>query len=454
MTTTVLSTPQKKYKSVPFIKGNPLLGNLPEFARDRLNLMVRMAEQGDVVAMRFGRIPVILFNRPEDLQGILVEHDYDFDKGYLTHSVFRPPIGDSILSSEGDFHHRQRKLMAPSFQPRTVANYAEDMGFYGEQIQRAWADGAVVDINREMTNLTMSVIGKALFGGDIFNETHEMAKAVAVSCEYAARSFSRILPIPYSWPIPIHRRMHKAAALMHNYLQRFIDERRANPGEHNDLLSLLLQARYDDGQPMSDEQLMSECQILFVAGHETTAAALAWSWYLLCQHPDIYAKLQQEVDSVLQGRTPTYADLAHLPYSLQVFKESIRIYPPIFATSRQALHDVEIGEYLVPKGGLVAIAPYTLHRRQDCFPEPEKFDPERFSPNREKQIPRNAFLPFGLGSRICIGNHFALMEGQLLLAALAQRVTFRLAPGQEVTANPNHHVTLRPEELNVIVTRR
>jgi cytochrome P450 len=454
MTTAVLSTPRKKYKQVPFIKGNPLLGNLPEFARDRLNLIVRMAEQGDVIGMRFGRIPVILFNRPDDLQCILVEHAYDFDKGYLTHSVFRPPIGDSILSSEGEFHRRQRKLMAPSFQPRTIANYAGSMGFYGEQIQRTWADGAVVDMNREMTDLTMSIIGKALFDVDMFDKTDELAEAVAVSCEYAARGFSRTVPIPYSWPVPLHRRMYKAVALMRSYLQRFIDERRKNPGEHNDLLSLLLQARYDDGQPMSDEQLMSECQILFVAGHETTAAALAWSWYLLCQHPEIYTKLQQEVDSVLQGRTPTYADLARLPYSLQVFKESMRIFPPIYVTARQALLDVEIGGYLVPKGGLVVIAPYTLHRRQDCFLEPEKFDPERFSPEREKLIPRNAFLPFGLGPRICIGSHFALMEGQLLLAALAQRVTFRLAPGQEVIANPNRHVTFRPEELNVIVTRR
>ena len=240
MTTTAVSSPEK-HKSVLFIKGNPLVGNLPEFARDRLGLILRVATHGDVVGMRFGRVPVILFNRPEDIQSILVEHAYDFDKGYLVHTVFRPPIGDSIFSSEGDFHRRQRKLMAPSFQPRTIASYAESMGFYGEQIQQTWTEGAVIDINQEMTSLTMSIIGKVLFDADVFSETDELGAAISVTSEYAARAISRFLPIPYSWPIPIHRRMYKAVALIRSYLQRFIDERKANPGEHNDLLSLLLQ---------------------------------------------------------------------------------------------------------------------------------------------------------------------------------------------------------------------
>lgn len=454
MTATVVTPPQK-HKPVPFLKGKPFVGNLPEFARDRLAFLQHVAQQGDVVGIHFGQVPVILFNRPEDIQRILVEHAYDFDKGDLVHSVFRPPIGDSIFSSEGDLHRRQRKLMAPSFQPRTIASYAESMGFYGEQIQQTWAEGAIVDINQQMTGLTMSIIGKVLFDADVFCDTDELGAAIAVTSEYAARGLSRFLPIPYSWPIPIHRRMYKAIALIRSYLQRFIDERKANPGERSDLLSLLLQARDDDGQPMSDEQLMAECQILFAAGHETTATALTWSWYLLCQHPEIYTRLLQEVDGVLQGRTPTYADLANLPYCLQVFKESMRLFPPAFLTSRQALHDVEIDGHLVPKRGVVFLIPYTLHRRPDCFPEPEKFDPERFTPEREKQLPRNAFLPFGAGPRICIGNHFALLEGQLLLATLAQRVTFRLVPGQHIVADPSHHLTLRPEGvINVIVTRR
>ncbi len=273
--------------------------------------------------------------------------------------------------------------------------------------------------------------------------------------EYAARAISRFLPIPYHWPTPLHQRTHKAAALIGSYFQRFIDERRAKPGEHNDLLSLLLQARDESGHPMSNEQLMTECQSLFAAGHETMVTALTWSWYLLCQHPEIYAKLQQEVDRVLQSRTPTYTDLVSLPFCLQVFKESIRIFPPAFAFFRHTLRDAEIGGYLIPEGQLAFIVPYTLHRRPDYYPEPQKFDPERFTPEREKLLPPSAFLPFGAGSRTCIGKHFALMMGPLLLAALAQRVTFRLLPGQQIVADPVRHLTLQPKgQVNVTVTRR
>jgi cytochrome P450 len=225
--------------------------------------------------------------------------------------------------------------------------------------------------------------------------------------------------------------------------------------ERNDFLSILLQARDEDGNPMSDDQLMAECLTLFGAGHETTATALGWAWYLLCQHPEIYQKVQQEVDTVLQGRTPTYEDLARLPYCLQVFKETLRLYPPAYATSRRALHDVEIDGYHLAKNQIALIAPYTLHRRPEYFPEPEKFDPERFTPEREKQLPRYAFVPFGAGPRICIGLYFSMMEGHLLLATLAQRVKFSLLPGQNITPDPLHHLTLRPASgVNVSVTRR
>jgi cytochrome P450 len=453
--TTTIASPTKKYKPVPFIKGDPVVGNLLEFVRDRLSLLQHMADQGDVVGMRFGRVPAILFNRPEDIQCILVEHADDFDKGDLIHHVFRPLIGDSIFTSEGDFHRRQRELMDPSFQPYTIANYAESAGFYGEQFQQTWAEGAIIDIQRQMAGLSMSILGKVLFDTDALSETDELGAAITMMLEYAARAISRFLPIPYNWPVPLHRRTYKAVARIRRDTQRFIDERRAKPGERNDLLSLLMQARDKSGQPMSNEQLMTECQSLFAAGYEAMVTALSWSWYLLCQHPEIYTKLQQEVDGVLQGRTPTYADLVHLPSCLQVFKESLRIFPPAFAFFRQALQDMEIDGYLVAKGRLAFIVPYTLHRRPDYFPEPEKFDPERFTPEREKLLPPNSFLPFGAGSRTCIGKHFALMMGPLLLATIAQRVTFHLLPGQHIVADPVRHLTLRPKgEVKVTVTRR
>lgn len=452
---TQIKTSTARQKAFSFTGGYPFIGNIPAFNRDRLGFLRRMAREGDVCGMRFGPFPVILFNRPEHVQSILVEHAYDFDKGIAVHNTFRPAIGDGIFSSEGEFHRRQRKIMAPPFQPRHIASYAEIIGHYGEQIQQTWADGSIININQQTTNLTMSIIGKALFDADVFSEADELGAAMSVTLEYISHNLSTLLPPPYSWPTPGHRRVHKAAAVLRQRIQRFIDERRASPLERNDFLSILLQARDEEGQPMSDEQVMAECLTLFGAGHETTATALTWAWYLLCQHPDIYEQVRQEVDSVLQGRTPGYTDLARLPYCLQVLKESMRLYPPAYGFSRRALKEVEIDGYLVPKNWIVLLAPYTLHRREEFFPQPETFDPTRFTPEREKLLPRYAYMPFGAGPRICIGMHFALMEGHLLLATLAQRASFTLLPNQTIKIDPVHNLTLRPAgAVNMQVKKR
>ena len=442
-------------KTFRYIRGYPFVGNLLDFRKDRLDLLRRLAREGDVCGMHFGPFPGILFNKPEHIHSILVEHAYDFDKGLAVHNTFRPVIGDGIFSSEGDFHRHQRKIMSPPFQPRHIVSYAQAMGHYGEQIQQTWLDNSVIDINQHMTNVTMSIIGKALFDADVFTETGELGAAMTVTLSYIAHATSVLFPPPYSWPLPRNLRTHKAVKVLRDYIQRFIDERRSNSTERNDFLSILLQARDEDGKPMSDEQLMAECLTLFGAGHETTATALSWTWYLLCQHPEMYQKVQEEVDSVLQGRTPTYDDLARLPYCLQVFKEAMRLYPPAYLLSRRALRTVEIDGYRVPKDMVVLYAPYTLHRREEYFPEPEKFDPERFTPEREKRLPRYAFVPFGAGPRICIGMYFAMMEGHLLLATLAQRVSFSLVLGQTIEPDPVHHLALRPAgAVQVTVKKR
>jgi cytochrome P450 len=442
-------------KTFRYIRGYPLVGSLPGFRKDRLSLLQRMAHEGDVCGMHFGPFPAILFNKPEHVQSILVEHAYDFDKGIAIHRTFRSAIGDGVFSSEGDFHHHQRKLMSPPFQPRHIASYAGIMGHYGEQIQQTWLDGTIIDVDQQMTNLTMSIIGKALFDADVFTEADELGAAMSITLENVSHSLSTLLPPPYSWPTPRNLRANKAAKVLRNRIQHFIDERRTNPAERNDFLSILLQARDEDGNSMSDKQVLAECLTLFGAGHETTATALSWTWYLLCQHPERYQRVQQEVDSVLQGRTPTYGDLARLPYCLQVFKEAMRLYPPAYAFSRRALRDVKIDGYCVPKGWVVLLAPYTLHRREEYFPDPGKFDPERFTPEREKQLPRYAYMPFGAGPRICLGMYFAMMEGHLLLTTLAQRVSFSLVPGQTIEPDPVHHLTLRPTgAVHVTVRKR
>jgi cytochrome P450 len=437
---------------IPSIRDFPLLGSLPAMMRrDSLAFLLRLAQQGEVCGFHLGPIPLILFTKAEQVQSILVEHAADLSKGRLIHRAFG---GNGLFVSEGEFHRRQRKLMAPVFQPRQIAAYAETMVRYGERLVQEWHDGAVVDLNQHMIALTMSIIGKVLFDADVFTETDELGAAMAMEFAYVLRKFSSLWVPPLNWPTPGNLRVRKATQVLQNRMQRMIDDRRRNTTSRNDLLSILLEARDENGSQMSDAQLMDECLTLFGAGHETTAAALTWAWCLLCQHPLVYQKVQQEVESVLEGRPPRYEDLARLPYCLQVFKETLRLYPLAASIVREALHDLEIDGYLVPKGSTVMVSPYILHHTAANFPDPETFDPERFAPEREKQLPRYAYFPFGAGPRICIGNHLALLEGHLLIATLVQRVHFTLVPGPAIAPDPRHNLTLRPGGKVEVVVKK
>jgi cytochrome P450 len=442
----------KPAKSIPSIREWPLVGSLPAFVgKNPLAFLLDVAHRGDVCGFHLGPFPLFLVNNAEYVQCILVEHADDLSKGRLIHRAFG---GNGLFVSEGDFHRRQRKVMAPVFQPSHIATYAETMVRYGERLQQEWHDGAVVDLNQQMIALTMSIIGKVLFDTDVFTKTDELGAAMAVVNEDIVHKATSLFQIPPKLPTSRNLRVRKAVQVIRNHVGHLIEERRTSASGRNDFLSILLHAKDEEGKAMSDEQLMDECLTLFGAGHETTAAALSWAWYLLCQHPKVYQKVRQEVESVLAGRPPTYDDLAHLPYCLQVFKETLRLYPPA-PVMREALHDLEVDGYLLPKGHTIYIVPYTLHRKEEYFPDPETFDPERFTPEREKQLPRHAYLPFGAGPRICIGNHFALMEGQLLLATLAGCVTFTLVPGQTIKPDPLHNLTLSPGgTMEVIVKRR
>lgn len=445
----------KPGKTIPTFHELPVIGSMFTHQRDRLNLYVRLMEAyGDIAHIQYGPFPVVIMNSPELIHGVLVEHANDFDKGEGTRKAFQPIIGDGLFISDGELHRRQRKLMAPSFQPRHIINYADSMVSYGEQIQQGWQDGAVIDINREMTHVTMSIVGKVLFDADVFTEADELGAAMTVVLEQTNYTLSHILALPLSWPVPRSIRTRKALAVLDKRIHQMIDERKANASERNDFLSVLLESKDEDGNSMSDKLVRDEALTLFAAGHETTSTALTWAWYLLTKHPEVYQKMQQEIDSVLQGRVPTHADLARLPYTLQVLKESMRLYPPAYAMVRAALHDMDLDGYPIHKQDVIIIAIYATHRRADFFPDPEKFEPERFTPEREKQLPRYAYMPFGAGPRICIGNHFAMMEGHLLLATLAQRVTFELVPGPEAVPDPTKTITIRPQNSMKMIVRR
>jgi cytochrome P450 len=433
-------------KTIPAIPELPFIGSLMVYNKDPLKFNLRALHNfGDIAKFHFGPFPTIMINSPDLAHSVLVEHTYDFDKGLYMHKAFEPIIGKGLFINEGEFHRQQRKLLAPSFQPRHITSYADTMAVYSEQIQRRWQHGMTIDVGHEMTHLTMSIVGKVLFDADVFTETDELGAAMTTAMSFLNYSISHVFPIPMNWPVPRSNRARKAAAILDSRIQKMIETRKENHEERNDFLSILLNSRDEDGNGMSDKQIRDEALTLFGAGHETTATALTWAWYLLTQHPAVYDKVIQEVDSVLQGRTPTYADLVRLPYTLQVLKETIRLYPPAYAVGRTALHDMEIGGYPIPKGNSLVISIYAIHRRADVFPDPEKFDPERFTPENEKRLPRYAYMPFGAGLRICIGNHFALMEGHLVLATLAQRVRFELVAGQHPLPDVRTTITTRPD---------
>ncbi|HEY0753088.1 MAG TPA: cytochrome P450 [Ktedonobacteraceae bacterium] len=441
-------------KTVPFISKTPSLTSLRAFMQDRLGFLEQLARTGDVCGFYMGPTPILFFNKPEHVQAILVEGAYAFSKGKLMHKAIK---SNGLFMSEGDFHRHQRKLIAPMFQPRHISSYVETIVQYGELLARSWGAQTVIDLNQEMINLTMSIIGKVLFDIDMLKETDELGAAMATGFEHTVRRLSEPLLPPDNWPTPHNHRVRAATALLENRVLQMIAERREQQAQglakRVDMLSVLLNAQDENGQHMSERQILDECIILLGAGHETTAAALAWSWYFLCQHPEIYTQVQQEVQQALQGQRATVASLAQLPLCLQVFKETMRLYPPAAAILRESLEATSLDGYRVPKGANILISPYTLHRRPENFPQPEIFDPTRFSPEREKQLPRHAYLPFGAGARVCIGNHLALMEGQLLIATIVQQASLSLVPGQQIVPDPVHNLALRPGgKVNVIVS--
>ena len=440
------STKTPGTKTVPFIAEMPLLGSLRVFMNDRMGFLDRLPLAGDVSGFHLGPIPILFFNKPEHVQTILIERADAFSKGKLMRKALNNSNG--LFISEGDFHRKQRKLMAPMFQPRHIVNYVETIVQYGELIARSWDDQAVIDLNQQMINLTLCVIGKVLFDIDMLKESDEIGAAMATGFEHTVRKMSSPFMLPDSWPTPYNRHVRAATVLLEGRILQMIEERRQQRAQHQserlDMLSVLLDARDEDGSRMSDRQVLDECIVLLGAGHETTAAALAWTWYFLCQNPALYTQVKQEVQQTLQGRQATFEDLARLRLCLQVFKEAMRLYPPAAGIFREALEEMTIDGYRIPKGASVLISPYTLHRRAENFPQPEVFDPTRFSSEREKLLPRYAYIPFGAGPRICIGNHFALMEGQLLIATLVQQASLSLVPGQHIEPDPVHNLAMRP----------
>ncbi|MEO8607866.1 MAG: cytochrome P450 [Chloroflexota bacterium] len=411
-------------------------GNTIEVFRDFL------AQYGDTYMLQFGENRGYITSNPDLIHEILVtkassfHKDRDIKNTKLGLARF---LGNGLLTSDGEFWKRQRKLAAPALHAKRIANYAGAMVDYALKTIDGWQDGAQVDITHEMTNLTMMIVAKTLFNVDASSLAERVGVAVDV-----VQSVAGPVPLIPAWvPTPSELRKRRARTELDDIIYGLIRDWRVKGEDHGDLLSMLLLAEDDDGAHMTDEQARDEILTLFLAGHETTANTLNWTWTLLAQNPEAEAKLHEELDRVLGDRPPTLADLANLPYTDMVIKESMRIYPPAWIVGREAIEDVEIGEYFMPKGSQVNCVFYFAHHDPRWWDQPEEFRPERFSPENETAFNKRAYTPFGGGPRVCIGNSFAMMEARLLLATMAQHYSLSLAPGQKVAMNPM--ITLNPQ---------
>lgn len=429
------------------------LGFLRQFASAPLTMLDKAAPYGDVVAIRLLNRQVYLLNHPDHIKHVLVDNQRNYLKGRAL-TATRRVIGQGLLTSEGDFHTRQRRLIQPAFHRQRIANYAQVMTDYAAQQMADWHAGHALDLHHELMTLTMKIVAQCLFNTDVAGEADLVGAAItSLLADFNLVDASPLGQLLTKLPTPRQKRRAKNEKTLNTLIYRFIEERRASGEDKGDLLSMLLQARdtEGDGIGMDDQQVRDEVMTLFLAGHETTANALTWTFYLLAQNPTAEGRLHAELDSVLGNRPPTLADLPQLPYTKRVFSEAMRLFPPAWVVGRTAIAPDHIGGYTIPTGAIVLLSQYLMHRHPVYWDQPDQFKPERFESETDR--PRYAYFPFGGGPRLCIGEPFAWMEGELLIAALAQQWRFTLAPGAVVEPDPS--ITLRPKHgLPVVLKKR
>jgi cytochrome P450 len=434
--------PRGKYPPGPdSAKTKKFAGQFGQVSRDPLGYFTHCARTyGDITGMRYLLFRVFFINHPDLIEDVLVTNARKFHKGrvLLANKIV---FGEGLLTSEDSFWLRQRRLAQPAFHRARIATYAETMVGYAERLLETWRDGEERDLHEEMLRVTLQIVGKTLFDADVARDAQEVGKSLELLLELSA-DFRRSILIPSWVPTPGNIRKKRAVKKLDKIIYRIIEERRKSGRDAGDLLSMLLAARDEDGSRMTDKQLRDESITLFLAGHETTANALSWTWWLLAQNPAAEKKLHVELESLLGGRAPTLDDVAKLKYTEQVLTESLRLYPPAWGTARIAIEDHEIGGYKLRKGMGVSLSQWVMHRDPRWFDAPEEFRPERWEDGLAKRLPRFAYFPFGGGPRQCIGNTFALMEATLVLATIAQRFRFRLVEGHPVV--PLASITLRP----------
>lgn len=407
----------------------------------------RFEQYGDIYYAPSGGVGLYVLRDPEHIWEVLVRDAAKYGK---THSALRQlegVLGEGLLTTDGDLWRRQRRLVQPAFGPKRLAEYAAAFVDECERTARGWYPGQVRDLSREMMDLTLRVVCRTLFGHDVSGQTDVVWGAIkTLTTGFAA---ARLVP---GWvPGGPQARSEQARADLDEVVMGMIADRRASGQSHPDLLQRLLDARDEDGSALTDVEIRDQLLTLFIAGHETTSHALTWTLYLLSQHPEVEAELRRELRETLGGRPPRYDDLPNLTYTRMVFDEAMRLFPPAYTVARRAEADTVIGNWEVPKGAEVIVWIYRAHRLERVWPEPERFDPERFRPEASAARPKCAYLPFGAGPRACIGKVFAQVEGQLLLASLLQQFHFELEAGHPVEPLPR--ITLSPKHgMRMVLT--
>lgn len=451
-------TSRTERKIAPGPRGHFLLGHLPELRQDVLQLLMESVQQfGDVVRFRIGPLVIHLLSHPEHIKRVLQDYRHNYTRETKGDDNLVSAVGQSLLTTNGEAWQQRRHLIQPAFHHDQIASLVHVMTDATTSMLERWRTevqrGRSLDIASEMMRLTYAIIGKSLFSADLRTDAETVEQAMTVLLEETYRRFGTLFRVPEIIPTSRNRRYRWAISTLDRIVYGLIDARRQETDHAPDLLSMLMQARDEEtGEGLSNRNLRDEMVTLLAAGHETTANALTWMWYLLSKHPDVERRLHTELASVLGGRTPSLQDLAHLKYTTMVIKEAMRLYPPIWVMQRKVVSDDEIGNYYIPAGSEVTISPYVMHRHPAFWENPEVFDPDRFSDERSLGRPRYAYLPFGGGPRLCVGHHFAMMEAQLITAMVVQAYHLDLVPGHPVEPKP--WISLRPRQGLLMTLRQ
>jgi cytochrome P450 len=438
----------------PGPRGLPIVGSLFDYFRDMLGFLLRTAQvYGDIAFFRLGSRPVYLLSHPDSIKDVLVTNHRNFQKSRALQRS-KIVLGEGLLTSEGETHLRERRIIQPVFHHKRIKAYADVMTDFASKIGENWENGDVVDIHREMMRLTLAIVAKTLFGTEIKSGADDIGKSLTTIVNQFPRMLFPLSEYLDKIPLPSTHKFFNALETLDKTVYHLIEEGRKSKEDGDDLLSMLLSAQDEEGgQGLTDLQVRDEVMTLFLAGQESTANSLVWTWYLISQHPDVEEKLHNELDSHLGGRLPTVEDFNRLTFTRKVFSESLRLYPPAWTVVRRAIEDYQVDGYVVPSGSDIYMSQYVVHHDPRLFPDPFKFDPERWNQDQGSSLPQFAYFPFGGGPRRCIGESFAWMEGMMLIATIASKWEMHLVPGQTIVPKPL--ITIRPKYgMKMIMERR